>query len=68
MKKVFLMMAFAGLMLSANAQGNKKEMAKENKKEMATKKHVCTEECHKTGKHTYAHGEKGHNCTEACKK
>ena len=67
MKKVLLMMAFAGLMFAANAQGEKKEMAKSDKKEMKGKEHVCTAACTKE-KHVYAHGEKGHVCTEACKK
>ena len=31
------------------------------------KEHVCTDKC-KDGTHMYAHGEKGHTCTEACTK
>ncbi len=62
------MLALAGAMLSVQAQADKKETSKQEKKEMATKKHACTEECHKSGKHMYAHGEKGHVCAEACKK
>lgn len=31
-------------------------------------KHVCTDECHKSGTCTYKHGEEGHVCTTACKK
>ncbi len=31
------------------------------------KKHHCTAAC-TNGKHVYAHGEKGHVCTDACKK
>jgi hypothetical protein len=31
------------------------------------KKHKCNSEC-KPGAHMYKHGEKGHKCTEACKK
>ncbi len=34
---------------------------------MAMKEHKCTKAC-KDGKHVYAHGEKGHVCTDACKK
>lgn len=34
---------------------------------MAMKEHKCTAAC-KDGKHVYAHGEKGHVCTDACKK
>ncbi|MBS1594715.1 MAG: hypothetical protein JST76_01020 [Bacteroidetes bacterium] len=68
MKKTFLMLALAGGILAAHAQSDKKEEPKQEKKEMAMKKHVCTDECHKSGKHVYAHGEKGHVCTDACKK
>ena len=32
--------------------------------DMNTKEHVCTPAC-KDGKHVYAHGEKGHVCTDA---
>ena len=34
---------------------------------MDMKDHKCTKAC-KDGKHTYAHGEKGHVCGDACKK
>jgi hypothetical protein len=34
---------------------------------MEMKEHKCTAAC-KDGKHMYAHGEKGHVCTKACKK
>lgn len=34
---------------------------------MEMKEHKCTAAC-KDGKHVYAHGEKGHVCTKACKK
>jgi hypothetical protein len=34
---------------------------------MEMKEHKCTSAC-KDGKHVYAHGEKGHVCTKACKK
>ena len=59
-----LMMAMAGIMFAANAQADKKEAPK---KDMKMKEHVCTKECTKD-KHAYAHGEKGHTCTDACKK
>ncbi len=36
-------------------------------KKMELKEHKCTAAC-KDGKHMYAHGEKGHTCTKACKK
>jgi hypothetical protein len=64
MKKVMLMMAFAGIMFAANAQGDKK--MEEPKKDMKMKEHVCTKACTKD-KHAYACGEKGHTCTAACK-
>jgi hypothetical protein len=67
MKKVLFMMAFAGMVFAANAQGEKNEMSKSDKKEMKQKEHVCTAACTKE-KHAYAHGEKGHTCTDACKK
>ena len=34
---------------------------------MEMKEHKCTAAC-KDGKHVYAHGEKGHVCTKACRK
>lgn len=68
MKKTLLMLALSGTVLFGYAQSDKKEAPRKDKKEMTTKKHVCTDECHKSGKHVYAHGEKGHTCTEACMK
>ena len=35
---------------------------------MELKDHVCTDACHKSGKHVYVHGEKGHTCSDECKK
>lgn len=67
MKKVFLMMAFAGMLLCASAQGDKKDATKSDSKKVALKEHVCTKACSKD-KCVYAHGEKGHVCTDACKK
>ena len=64
MKKVMLMIAMAGIMFSANAQEDKKM---DTKKEAKMKENVCTKACTKD-KHAYAHGEKGHTCTDACKK
>lgn len=43
-----------------------KAEAKPAKAEMM-KEHACTAAC-KDGKHMYAHGEKGHACSEECKK
>ncbi len=59
-----LMMVMAGIMVAAQAQTDKKEAPK---KEMKMKEHVCTKACTKEH-HAYAHGEKGHSCTDACKK
>lgn len=39
----------------------------QNTKKMKPKKHTCTEAC-ANGKHMYKHGEKGHKCTDDCKK
>lgn len=70
MKKVLLMMAFAGILsagnaqTSATAQTDKKDAPKAD---MKLKDHVCTKAC-KPGHHVYAHGEKGHVCTDACRK
>ena len=70
MKKVLLMFVCCGMLVAAQAQGDKKESPKAEKKEMkkdGQKDHVCTAACTKE-KHAYAHGEKGHTCTDACKK
>jgi photosystem II stability/assembly factor-like uncharacterized protein len=66
MKKVLLVLACAGVLFSASAQGDKMA-TKSEKKEMKKKEHVCTAACTKE-KHVYAHGEKGHTCTDACHK
>ena len=39
-----------------------------NSGNMEMKDHVCTQECHDAGHHVYAHGEKGHVCSDECKK
>ena len=39
----------------------------QTEKKMELKEHKCTAACTKK-KHVYAHGEKGHVCTDACKK
>ncbi|MVT12155.1 hypothetical protein [Chitinophaga tropicalis] len=55
--------------LATQAQDKKKEQPKaKTEKKMKLKDHVCTQTCHDSGKHVYAHGEKGHTCTDACKK
>ncbi|AEV98216.1 hypothetical protein A4D02_35310 [Niastella koreensis] len=60
----------ANLSLVTLAQDKKQEQPKKAKteKKMKMKDHVCTQACHDSGKHVYAHGEKGHVCTDACKK
>jgi uncharacterized protein YlxW (UPF0749 family) len=70
MKKIMMMMAFAGLMLAANAQTATTEK-KEAKKDPKEKEHVCSKDCKKEctkDKKEAACGEKGHQCSEACKK
>ncbi len=67
MKKVFLMMAFAGMLSAAHAQTAQSDKKDAPKMEAKLKDHVCTKAC-KPDKHVYAHGEKGHVCTDACKK
>jgi hypothetical protein len=42
-------------------------LAANNDTNTKPKKHHCTAAC-TNGKHVYAHGEKGHVCTDACKK
>ncbi|OQP39958.1 hypothetical protein A4H97_17225 [Niastella yeongjuensis] len=57
------------LSLASQAQDKKQDPEKPKKeKKMKLKEHVCTQACHDSGKHVYAHGEKGHVCTDACKK
>lgn len=50
------------------AAGEKCTKACCSKDKSSMKAHVCTDACHKAGKCVMAHGEKGHTCTEACKK
>lgn len=60
---------FATLSLAAHAQDKKHKPAKnKTEQKMKFKDHVCTQSCHDSGKHVYVHGEKGHKCTNACKK
>ena len=56
------------LSLATQAQDKKQEPQKAKTEKMKPKDHVCTQACHDSGKHVYAHGEKGHVCTSTCKK
>ncbi len=75
MKKVMFTAAVAAMFLLGSAQitsggekmDGKKGTKKEMKKKVKGKEHVCTAAC-KDGQHAYAHGEKGHVCTEECHK
>lgn len=68
LKISFATLILATLSLAAMAQDKKQEAAKaKTEKKMKKKAHVCTQTCHDSGKHVYAHGEKGHVCTSACK-
>ena len=42
-------------------------MAQKETKKTPLKEHKCTKDCTKE-KHALVHGEKGHVCTDACKK
>ncbi len=52
-----IILAISFLLMSANTFADSKPEK--------LKAHKCTSLC-EAGKHTYKHGEKGHNCTEAC--
>jgi uncharacterized Rossmann fold enzyme len=69
MKKIFLMMAFAGMLTAVSAQTDKSVQTDKTttKSDAKLKDHVSTKAC-TPGHHVYAHGEKGHVCTDACKK
>ncbi|MBP6731255.1 MAG: hypothetical protein KA149_04310 [Chitinophagales bacterium] len=73
MKKVIFTASVAIMFLFSNANaldgnGNKKDGKKGKKKEMVKgKEHVCNSMCI-DGKHSLAHGQKGHACTEECHK
>jgi hypothetical protein len=78
MKKMYLLMSVAALLLISACSNDKKEDKKSEQK-METpakdtdassmmageKEHSCTDKC-KEGSHVYAHGEKGHTCAEEC--
>lgn len=53
------------LLLTILATGS--AFAQEKQKKQKAKDHTCTETC-KEGNHMYACGEKGHKCTDECKK
>ena len=59
MKKFLILLACAGFIGTASAQPS----STAPKEEM--KEHTCSATCTKKA-HAYAHGEKGHTCTEAC--
>ena len=54
-------------LLIAVSIGNFSYAQEKKDTKMEMKEHKCTAAC-KDGKHMYAHGEKGHVCTKACKK
>jgi hypothetical protein len=62
---VFAVSMFAQDAPKADAKKDAPKDAKKTETKMAD--HKCTTAC-KDGKHSYAHGEKGHTCTAACKK
>ncbi|WPQ62340.1 hypothetical protein SIO70_28680 [Chitinophaga sancti] len=68
--KIFIATLLIGhFSLATMAQDKKQDAPKaKTEKKMKMKAHVCTQACHDSGKHIYAHGEKGHVCTSACKK
>jgi hypothetical protein len=75
MKKLSILFLAMGLFMSSqaayvNCDGKCKDKAKcaECKKEEKAE-HKCNAQCHKNGAgHVPSHGEKGHKCTDACKK
>jgi hypothetical protein len=67
-KMLFATLILANLSLATQAQDKKQAPKKAKTEKMKPKEHVCTQACHDSGKHVYAHGEKGHVCTSACKK
>lgn len=67
MKYFILTIVFLlGVSISASAQ-NSTKVPKEKPK-MELKNHQCTTACHNAGHCVYVHGEKGHKCTDDCKK
>jgi hypothetical protein len=81
MKKLSVLFLALGLAFSVNTYADcgkdckckekcsGKECKDCKKSDAAETKHKCNSECHKNGKgHVPSHGEKGHVCTDACKK
>jgi len=56
------------LSLAGHAQDKKQDKKEKKTEKVKLKAHACTQACHDSGKHVYAHGEKGHTCTSDCKK
>ena len=79
MKKLLSLLMIAGTLFFVSCSNDKKDekskVAGEEKIESTVKEsskttlaaHVCADGC-KDGNHSYAHGEEGHTCTEACLK
>jgi hypothetical protein len=68
-KMLVATLILANLSLATQAQDKKQDRkARAKTEKVKLKDHVCTQACHDSGKHVYAHGEKGHVCTDACKK
>ena len=70
MKQIIVIFALVlGFAFTVSAQTTPQKKEKKEMKSETTqlKDHVCTSAC-TPEKHVYAHGEKGHVCTDACKK
>lgn len=65
MKKSFFLAAILFVSIAALAQNGTLKTTPAGAS-MPLKEHVCTAAC-TNGNHVYAHGEKGHVCTDACK-
>lgn len=62
-----LLKQIAAAILLTAAIGSVSNAQEKQDSKMEMKEHKCTAAC-KDGKHAYAHGEKGHECTKECKK
>jgi bacillopeptidase F (M6 metalloprotease family) len=71
MKTVKIMIAAlliaASFCQAANAQDKQKSETKSTTSVTKLKDHKCNAKCNAAA-HNYVHGEKGHVCTDACKK
>jgi hypothetical protein len=67
-KVIVAIIVLTTLALTTQAQDKKQAPKKAKTEKMKPKEHTCTQACHDSGKHVYAHGEKGHVCTSTCKK